>query len=457
MTKSATSHKQNKISPARVAALLVLVRVERDHAYSDLAWQEERQRLSVLDAGLAQEVIFGVLTWRRLLDHWIQSLSKISLDRISLEVLMVLRMALFQLRFLERVPAYAVLNDAVEQAKSSSKGAASFVNGVLRTALREDDYLPPIRDIGDCEHTSKAKWGVQLSYPDWMVDYFVRHFGEMACQVMLALNHKPVRAVRVNTRKGNRAHVIELLQQEGVDAEPSPISPYGIRLAPGTQPLRLHAYREGLISLQGESSMLVAPLFGDLRGKSFLDACAAPGGKGLHVAEIAGAADVTMVELHQNRAQVIRDQAARLDISAQIVVGDARAVNGSFDAVLLDAPCSGLGTIARKPDIKWRIKPRDMASLALVQSELLDAMASCIKPAGTLVYTTCTLSPQENEVQIQGFLSRHPEFYLQPIHEMDEVATTYANHNHQTKMTYILPQDFHGDGFFLARLVRRDN
>ncbi len=457
MIKKATKSKQNSISPARQVAYEVLQRVEKDGAYAHLAWQEARSRLSPLDAGLAQEVIFGVLIWKRLLDTWIQSLSKNPLTRIQLEVMLVLRLALFQLRFLSRVPAYAVLNDAVEQVKKLHKSAAPFVNGVLRAALREEKYVTPILNEQECIGLRNNELGIRLSFPDWLVEMLVERFGDKAGAIMLALNQKPTRAVRINAKKGTRAELIERLQKEGIEATPSPISPFGIRLAQGVQPLQLEAYKEGYISLQGESSMLVAPLFGNLQGKKFLDACAAPGGKGLHVAELASDQfDATLAELHESRARFIKAQARRLGIeSAKVVVGDSREVGGDFDAVLLDAPCSGLGTIARKPDIKWRMKPEDMATLAVVQSELLDAMAKRVQPSGTLIYTTCTLSEKENEAQVNEFLLRHPHFRLLPIRELDEVALTMDAFNRETGLVYIMPQDFHGDGFFLARMVRR--
>lgn len=447
------------VAPARIAAYQVLYRVARDQAFVHIVWQETvtRSRLSPQDTGLAQEIVYGVLTWQRLLDHWIQSLSKTPLARIQLEVMVVLRMALYQLRFLERVPAYAVVHDAVDLAKQTGRGAAAFVNGVLRASGRQQDYLKPLQQ-GDCANVGKREWGLRLSFPDWMVDYFVESFGDKACPLLFSLNQKPVRAVRVNTARSSRQEVLRLLEEEGVVSEPSPISPYGIRLAPGTHPERLQVYKKGLISLQGESSMLVAPLFGNLKGKRFLDACAAPGGKGLHVAELAaGEADVTMVELYEQRAQVIADQAERLQLSeVQVKTMDARKVNDNFAAILLDAPCSGLGTLARKPDLKWRLTRADLEELAALQAELLEALAKRVEPGGTLIYSTCTLSFGENEGQITAFLERHPEFLLQPLHELDSVAQGASEYNQKTGLTYILPQDFHGDGFFLARMQRRN-
>ncbi len=459
LIKTATKSRQSLVSPARVAVFEVLYRVEQEGAYAHLAWQEARASLSLQDAGLAQEVIFGVLIWKRLIDVWIQSLSKHPLARMQLEVKLVLRMALFQMRFLSRVPAYAIINDAVEQVKKLHKSAAPFVNGVLRSALREEKYLTPILEERECHGLCKDELGIRLSFPDWLVEVLVQRFGEMAGAVMIALNQKPTRAVRFNASKGSRMDVIERLQQEGTEASPSPVSPYGIRLAQGVQPTQLEAYKQGYISLQGESSMLVAPLFGDLRGKKFLDACAAPGGKGLHAAELAtDQFDATLAELHESRARLIQGQARRLGItSTNVIVGDAKEVTGDFDAVLLDAPCSGLGTIARKPDIKWRMKPEDMETLAVVQADLLNAMAKRLKPSGTLIYTTCTLSEKENEEQVKVFLQRHPDFRLLPIKELDELPFAMGSFNRETGLVYIMPQDFHGDGFFIARMVRGDD
>ncbi len=456
MTKVDATQLCAKVAPARQAAYLALRKVELDGAYAHIAWQAARKELSTVDAGLAQEIVFGVLTWRRLLDHWLQTRSRLPLAKVQPEVLLTLRMALFQLRFLDRVPAYAVVNDAVEQAKAVGKSAAPFVNGVLRAALRERDYLAPILRLEDGANCDPSLWGLRLSYPDWLVERLTRTFGDAACAVLIALNQKPQRAVRVNAAKGSREAALARLEQEGVQALPSPVAPSGLRLPQGVPPTDLEAYKAGWISLQGESSMLVAPLFGDLRGKTLLDACAAPGGKGLHAAEAArGGAAVTMVELHASRAAIIREQIRRLGVSGvSVVVGDAHEVGGRYDAVLLDAPCSGIGTMARKPDIKWRMKPQDLEKLAGVQAQLLDSLAERVMRNGTLVYTTCTLSPLENEWQIQGFLKRHPEFRLRPAKELSRVAVAWAKWNRATGMTYILPQDFHGDGFFIAVLER---
>ncbi|PWI57336.1 16S rRNA (cytosine(967)-C(5))-methyltransferase [Sulfoacidibacillus thermotolerans] len=454
-----------RIAKARLMAYDVLWAIAKQGAYAHVILHEvlDREHPTPNDAALASEIVYGVLTWQRLLDHEIALHSKVAVQKMDFQVLVILRMSLYQLRFFSRVPSYAILSDAVELTKQVAFRASGFVNGVLRSATRTPHKESAAKE-GDCTQLAQKQRGVYLSFPDWLVDHFTRQFcDETACEIMEALNQKVARTARVNTTRYTPSEVIQALQEEGVLAQRSPVSPYGIRLPAKVNPTALAAYKEGMYTLQGESSMLVAPLFGDMRGKRVLDACAAPGGKALHIAELAhDQAEVVAVDLHPHRVQTILQQAKRLHLSSiQAFASDARAIaiSGSFDAILLDAPCSGLGTIARKPDIKWRVLPSDIEQLAELQSQLLDALAQRVQIGGLLIYTTCTLSARENELQIREFLRRHSNFQLEPLHfelVSDTLCQIMQAKPLEAGMAYLLPQELGTDGFFFAKMRRVD-
>lgn len=439
-----------KIAPARESAFRILQDIQIRHSHSHIALHGELEnvRMSKLDVALVSEIVHGVLTWQRLLDHWIRQLTNVKLQS---EVIHILRMSLFQLRFLDRVPAYAVLSDAVELAKKYAPRAHGFVNAVLRGAGRQETYDKPL-SAPHFSGLSRRELALRLSYPEWLDRHLVAALGERdATQAMWALNQKEPRTLRVNTLRCTRETLLEMLHQAGVQAVPSPVSPFGIRLAEGVNPLSLRVYQEGLCTLQGESSMLIAPLLEVLPGSRVLDACAAPGGKSTHMAELSSdLADITAVDVHAPRVQTIVEQTQRLQLhSVHPMVGDARRLSGEFDAVLLDAPCSGLGAIRRKADLKWSMSNEKIRELTRTQSELLAAVAKRVAQGGVLVYSTCTLSPAENEEQVAAFLQTHEEFALA------EFSLPYRSEPVRSGMARILPQDFGGDGFFVAKMHKK--
>jgi len=449
----------NRIAPARVCAYDVLRQVDTADAYAHIALRTAlaQSNLSAVDAGLTSELVAGVLTARRLLDDSISRHSRIAFAKLDSRVVAILRMSIYQIVFLSRIPDYAAVADAVELAKQVAPQAAGFVNAVLRSLLRAKDWLTMWHDLPQ-PLPGRSGIGLRLSYPDNLVDHFCDSFGDsFGSEIMLAQNRRNGRTLRINSARCTRAEVIALLAEEGVEAEESPVSPYGVRLPAGVNPSALRAYTAGLCSIQGESSMLVAPLLGSLDGKRVLDACAAPGGKALHMAELAADnASITAVDIHAHRVATIRQQAERLRLhSVQAVVADAREVEGDYDAVLLDAPCSGLGTIGRHPDIKWRTKPGAIEALAALQRELLDTLARRVRPGGVLLYTTCTLSPLENTVQIERFLERRSDFSPAPF-VLPVTRDTPNRPPDPAGQRHIWPQDFGSDGFFIAKLQRRD-
>lgn len=443
-----------KVSAARRCTMKVLQGVEERGTYVHLALRQEldRAKLSPRDAGFVTMAVLGVLTWQRLLDTWIGNLSSVPLSRLERAVQRNLRFALFQLRFMERVPDYAVLSDAVEMAKQQSPKAAGFINAVLRRAHEETGYMTPLLDSED--PSAGESVAVRLSFPDWMARLVQEAIpGADGRRALWALNQPIVTTVRVNALRTTRAALLSELQREGTPAEASPVSAVGIRLVGRIDPVQLSAYQKGDCTIQGESSMLIAPLLGDMRGKRVLDACAAPGGKTTHLVEVNdGKAQVVAYDLYPKRADAIRAQVRRLQLADVVVQArDARQATGEFDGVLLDAPCSGLGAIARKPDLKWTMTADKLKDIVSVQRDLLDALSEHVAPGGIFLYTTCTLTVQENEQQIKAFLDRHPDFHLTAFPDIEETAKIRID---AVGLARILPQDFFSDGFFIARMQR---
>ena len=467
-------------APARRSALRVLQEIEQGGAYAQVALAREWQRSGVAgpDARLTSELVRGVLVWRRLLDEWIAGLSSVAPARLEVPVLIILRMSLYQLRFFDRVPSYAVVSDAVDLAREHRQKAAGFVNGVLRSALREQAWTRPLSDcatpggaadgdaVGDDAGRGDAAGGkvargkvagggaprsVRLSCPDWLLAHLERTLGrQQACAALLAMNERPGRTVRVNVLRCTREELIRRLAAEGVAAQAAEAAPEGVLLPQGVNAVELRAYADGWFTLQGLSSMLIAPLLDARPGMDILDACAAPGGKATHLAELTqDAAAITAVDIHAHRAATVGEQARRLGHrSIRVVTGDSSRTEGEFDRVLLDAPCSGIGTIGRKPDLKWRVSEGGIRELAAVQRTLLLAAAGRVRPGGILVYAACTLSAAENEGQIAGLLAERGDFAPFPW----DGAPWSDSAPGQAR---ILPQDFGGDGFFVARLRRR--
>ncbi len=446
------------VAPARRCAFSVLYDVESKKSYSHLALHTalKDQSLSKDDASLCTELVHGVLLWRRLLDEWIKTLTKSSRSKVTLEVKTILRMGLYQLRLLQKIPDYAVLSDAVDLSKIHQPKAAGFVNAVLRGAQRQKTYEKPLLSFADLQGISLIEAARRLSFAEWMAHHLAKTLGEeTAIEVMWGLNQKAQRAFRVNRLRLSRDQLFTLFQEQGVEVHASAINDEGIYATHRHVAQQLIGYDRGLYTLQGESSMLVAKLLRAKPNMDILDACAAPGGKTTHIAELTeDAACITAIDLHEHRTTMIQQQAQRLGLqSIHCETMDARHVTGQFDRILLDAPCSGIGTIARKPDLKWTMTADKVKALVLLQEQLLDACATHVKSGGVLLYTTCTMSAYENERQIGHFLEKHPEFTMLDFDEFERAHLHYAEK--AKGIGWILPQDFFGDGFFVARMQRR--
>lgn len=448
---------------AREAALRVLERVEAQGAFSGLELNRALNDagLSRQDAGLATELVYGTIQRRYTIDHVLAARVKGWPNKIEPWVRCLLRMSYYQLRWLDRVPAHAVTDEAVRIAKRRGHGGiAGLVNGTLRALLREGVAPPLPADLPPAERLALAH-----SYPPWLASRWLAACGEAGAEaLMAAANEPPHASARVNRLRGTREALLAELAAAGIAAEPSRLSPAGIVASRAGNLAQTPWHASGRLSVQDESSMLVAAVCDPAPGMAVLDCCAAPGGKAAHLAEtMAGEGRVTANDVHPHKEALIREQAERLGLSNIVTtVSDALSLPdtlppASMDVVLLDAPCSGLGVIRRKPEIKWNKTEADIASLAALQGRLLDAAAQMVKPGGRLVYSTCTIALEENELAVRAFLGRHPGFRLDPdwpaetlapLREAGVIGADFSG------MAQLLPQHFGSDGFFIARLIR---
>ena len=443
----------SETNDARRVAWQVLTAVE-EGAFADAALgaQLRAGHLAPRDRGLATQLVYGTIAWQGLLDRAIAHGAR-DPQRLDTPIRTLLRLALFQLIRLDRVPEFAAVNTAVELAKEIKRGAASgLVNALLRGFLRRGKRvdLPP-REAGLAAHLAVA-----FSHPRWLVDRWLAELGDEETAALVAANNTPApTAVRVNRRRAEPAQVIAAFAERGAAVHASVYASDALVLEGGGDPLTLPGYREGWWALQGEASQLVAAMLGVRPGARVLDVCAAPGGKATAAAERAGDAGlVVAVDRHHTGLRIARRAAARLGLALRALRADGRALplaaDWAADAVLVDAPCSGLGTLRQHPEIRWRRRSADIATLAALQAELLAAASAHVAPGGALVYATCTISAAENADLVTAFLASHPRFRI------DDPRPFLAPAAHALIDGRGFLQTFphrHGlDGFFAARL-----
>jgi 16S rRNA (cytosine967-C5)-methyltransferase len=452
----------NRQPTARDIALDVLIAVEKQGSYSNLMLNDalKKHALSSRDRGLATELVYGTIQRQNTLDWILNRLIKKGVQSLEAWVRQLLRMGLYQIRYLDKIPSRAAVHETVQIAKQRGhKGISGLVNGVLRNYLRrEREWRLP-------DHPNTVQeMALITSHPEWLVRRLQEVYGVEETFAMLQANNRPPKmALRGNPLKASRDALIKRLREAFPEAKvsPSEAAPQGVVLE-GAGNAALHPlYQEGWYTVQDESSMLVGHLLAPKPGERGLDACAAPGGKTTHLAELMqNQGNLLACDIHPHKVKLIRDHAERLGISIiETRQADARELSGNetdaYDFVLLDAPCSGWGVIRRKPDIKWSKEPGEVKQLVQLQRQLLKAVAQLVKPGGVLVYSTCTLEPKENREQVEWFLAKHPEF------EWDASFADRLPDGVQRKArvekgsVQILPHHLDSDGFFISRLRKK--
>lgn len=445
-------------SDARTVAHDVLVRVETTEAFADvlLGHRLAETALPAQDRGLATRLVFGTLAWQGRLDHHLRTLVRTPLTRLDPPVRVALRLGLYQLLFLERVPAYAAVDASVRIVRrEAGVGAAGLVNAVLRRAAAagaDGLSLPAPKD-------PMERLAVEWSHPRWLVERWAAEYGAEELPRLLAANNEHGRTtLRANTLRTTRAALSAELAAAGLGTTPGMWSPDALVIDGGAARVRaMAAYREGRATFQGEASQLVTRLLGLAPGARVLDACAAPGGKTAHAAALLeGTGLVTALDVRPGGARRIASNTARLGaVTVHAATGDARRppFAGPFDAVLVDAPCSGLGTLRRHPELRWRRRPEDVARLAALQREILSGVARLVGPGGVLVYAVCTLTREENEGAVAALLAADERFVVEPAApHLPEAAAAVVTTDGFLRT---LPHRHDLDGFFAARLRAR--
>jgi 16S rRNA (cytosine967-C5)-methyltransferase len=441
------------VSPSRSVAFEILLRVvERDSYASELLHSNLCSRLSVKDRGLATELVMGVLRWQSLIDGAIAESSSLPLGKIDHEVLIALRLAVFQLAWLNRVPTSAAINESVELVKQARKRSASaFANAVLRRISRLREDLKPTLPIQARDPRTLA--GLS-AHPVWLVERWVSRYGaDVAGKICDYDQSVPVTSLRLRGASAEDA-----LHNEGVSLSPGEFLANARRIVAGNI-TQTKAVEHKLVAIQDEASQLVAALVGS--GSRFLDCCAAPGGKTWSIADRNPSGEITAVELHAHRARLLKQRVAVQNV--QVINDDISKLTfeAPFDRVLVDAPCSGTGTLARNPEIKWRLREHDLADLQKRQVSILKSAREQVALRGTIVYSSCSLENEEGESVVQKVLSEDTRF--RTVNLDDELRRLTNSGELVVKDTRVLvngpflrtiPGIHRCDGFFVAAFQR---
>jgi 16S rRNA (cytosine967-C5)-methyltransferase len=437
------------VSPARLAAFEILRRVEAG-AYASVLLAAHERQLNSSDRALCHELVMGVLRWQLWLDSLTEYYANRKVENLDAAVRISLRLGLYQLRLLSRIPASAAVNESVSLVHLARlRSAEGFVNAILRRATREPDYDPAAGIADPIERVA-----IETSHPPWLIKRWTKAFDFSETEAFARANSEPApTALRVVTTKATNREVIDLLRSSGAIVFASKVTNGAWRVS-GTGNLLRHLTRAGQVYIQDEASQLVAEVLEAKSGDRVLDLCAAPGSKTTQIADrAADSANVVASDLHQHRLHTVIETAklhSLRSISCLALDGllPLPFKENSFDRVLVDAPCSGTGTLRRNPEIRWRISAEDIRELATRQKHLLFNASRVVRPGGRLVYSTCSVEPEENEEVVKAFLQGNHEFkQLQlPVNPSLITASGAAR---------TWPHRGGTDGFFIVALERK--
>ena len=440
------------VSPARATAFDILLRVAQQDAYAgELLHSERLNKLDSADRGLATEIVMGVLRWQSRLDSAIATNSSRALAKLDPQVLMALRIAAYQLLFLSRVPARAAIHESVELVKRARKtSAAPFANAVLRKIAEAG----PVVRAAPGEPTSPSRLAEQFAHPAWLVERWAPHFGLRQVEAICRHDQSvPVTSIRVENES-----VIRELEDQGIALARGALLNSARTVTRGDV-AQTRSYREGRVFIQDEASQLVAALVG--KGSRILDCCAAPGGKTAAIAARNPQAAIVAAEIHPHRADLLRRRVRAANV--EVITGDItnlQLVSG-FDRVLADVPCSGTGTLARNPEIKWRLRPDDLRDLHARQVAILHSALQQLSPGGRAVYSTCSLEVEENESVVEEGLHEYRNYRLldcraelEELQHSGELAVTEIANLLSGPYLRIIPGIHPCDGFFAAVIER---
>ena len=435
----------------RALAVTALTRVFQSKAYSNIEINNllKNSDLSDADSRLMTNIVYGVIQHKYVLEYQLKPY--LEDKKVELWLDLLLMSAIYQLQYLDKVPDHAVLNESTEIAKQKAgRGAGNLVNAVLRNYQRHGFKDLPKGD-------SVYNLSLRNSVPRWLVDLMIDQQGfDKTKEILSSVNQPSHVSIRVNTNKTTVDDLQKALDEQGFEMHKSKISSVGLVSKSGNL-VNTQEFRDGLYTIQDESSMLVAPALDIQPDSKVLDACSAPGGKTTHIASYLKDGEVFALDIHKHKTKLVRDNGQRMGYGDIISTGavDARkakdVLNTKFDRILVDAPCSGLGLIRRKPELRYFRKPEDLENLQRVQLEILDSMVDLLEVNGKLVFSTCTFDDEENELVVKKFLDKHLNFDLIPV-KHDPVLDESMTHG----MLKIFPSDYFTDGFFIAAFVRKN-
>jgi len=435
----------------RKLAVKILGRVLNEGAYSNIILSKELNEVELndKDKALLTELVYGVLRRKKTLDIIISNFVK-DIKLMNKDTLNILRVAIYQMNFLDKIPSYAACNEAVEEAKEISEGDSKLVNGILRNFTKNPDDI-------EVQGNKIDEYAYKFSFEPWMIRLLIKQYGEdISKKIMSGLNQIPQVSVRVNEIKSDYDSVFEQLEELEYEIEEGSVCPEAISIKGGKSIENNPLFKEGKITVQDESAMIIAPLLELEEGMTVLDLCSAPGGKTTHIAEILqNTGKVLAFDIHESKLGLIKENCERLGITnVEVNTNDATKLNpeliASSDRILLDVPCSGIGIIRKKPEIKWNKTRNDLREVIPVQRDIMENAWMYLREGGIMLYSTCTLNKEENEENIEWFLNKHKDCSVKKIFIGKQNNLVYNRNGSLT----IMPNESM-DGFFVAKLEKK--
>ena len=437
---------------AREIAYKILLDVEKNKNYSNMSINKHFKdvKLSNQDRGLATEIVYGVIENKYYIDYMIDKLSKVKTNKMEIYVKTLLRMGIYQIIFLNSISDYAAVNETVNLAKKKNSKVSGFINGILRNVIRQKETIGDIKVKDDIDYLA-----IKYSYDKWLIRNWMIHFGKEFTEELLEANsERPSIYLRTNTLKVTRDELIEKLSEQNIKAEKVNVVDEAIKVENLKDIENNKLYKEGLFTVQDISSMLVGKVMNPKENSLVLDVCSAPGGKTTHIATLMkNTGQVVSRDIYDHKLKLINASCKRLGLTnVDVQEYDGMKLDkdsiAKFDYVLADVPCSGLGIIRRKPEIKYKEK-EEFRELPPIQKKILENASKYVKVGGTLIYSTCTIQDSENLDVIKEFLQKHKNFELSPI---DEVRVDLDNQDKGFMKIYPNVHDM--DGFFISKLIR---
>ena len=444
------------MTTARKLSLEAIYRINEKGAFSNIVLNKllNKSDLDQRDKSLATQLVYGSVRWRNSLDYIINHFANRKVKKMTPWVRNALRLGVYQIKYLDKIPGPIAANETVEVAKKNcNRGAVKFINGNLRNIVNNIDSVQyPSLEEKPVQHIR-----YRYSQPQWLVQRWVKEYGiDKTIAICKQLNQIPSTVIRTNTLKLTPEQLIENLAAEGAQVENIEQVPEALNLVDYKSIAKLESFQRGEFFVQGLSSMLVAHILNPQAGDSVVDLCSAPGGKTTHFAQLMDDQGIiNAVDIHSHKLELIQDNCQRLGISSvETYCSDGREVEfaNKTDKILVDAPCSGLGIMAKKPEIRWQKKPQDLEQLQELQLELLANAAGILKGDGELVYSTCTFTPEENKEVINNFLAQFSEF--SKVDLTDQALELGLGDYVEDGMIQIIPDSNLLEGFFIAKLVK---